>query len=99
MSGLTKEQLDALGVKRPEIPADTVERQVTPSQRAYGLLWRTFTDLPFVHMARRQLFEALSKEERYAGIAWAIEKYGTMPTQQMIAADIQVGQFPEKSFG
>ena len=97
MNELTQEQLGALGAKRPEIPAGMFERQVTPAQRAYGLLWRTFTDLPFVHMARRELFEALSKEERYAGIAWAIDKYGTMPTQQMIAADMQIGQFPERS--
>jgi hypothetical protein len=67
------------------------------AQRAYGLLWRDPAPSMFSRDARQQLFGALSHEERRAGTAWAMEHYGPMTQNEMIAADMRVGVFPEKS--
>ena len=67
------------------------------AQRAYGILWRDPATTTFSSCARRALFEALSHEERRAGITWAMEMFGPMTANEMIAADIRVGVFPNKS--
>lgn len=67
------------------------------AQRAYGILWRDPSTSMFSRAARSELFMALSHEERRAGIAWAIEMFGPMTESEMIAADIRVGIFPQKS--
>lgn len=67
------------------------------AQRAYGILWRDSSNSMFSHNARRELFDALTHEERRAGIAWAMEMYGPMSENEMISADIRVGMFPRKS--
>ncbi len=67
------------------------------AQRAYGILWRECSTSVHAKAARKELFDALSHEERRAGIAWAMEAFGPMSDAEMIAADIRVGVFPEKS--
>jgi hemolysin-activating ACP:hemolysin acyltransferase len=67
------------------------------AQRAYGILWRDPSTSMFSRAARSELFKALSHEERRAGIAWAIEIFGPMTGSEMIAADMRVGIFPQKS--
>jgi hypothetical protein len=67
------------------------------AQRAYGILWRDPSTSMFSRAARSELFMALSHEERRAGIAWAMEMFGPMTVGEMIAADIEVGVFPQKS--
>ena len=72
-------------------------QELSSIQKAYGLLWRTVTDSLIVNEARKELFGILSKDERRAGIAWAIEVHGPITTHEMIAADMRAGVFPEKS--
>lgn len=67
------------------------------AQRAYGILWRDPHGSMFSRGARKELFDALSHEERRAGIAWAMEAFGPMTDSEMIAADMRVGVFPKKS--
>ena len=97
MAGLSKEQLDALGHKQPEIPLGMFAPRLSAVQVAYGLLWRSVTDDQKVNAARRELFSVLTLEDRRAAIAWVIEVHGSMTTNEIIAADIRVGQFPQKS--
>lgn len=67
------------------------------AQRAYGILWREPTTSIYAKAARKELFNALSHEDRRAGIAWAMEAFGPMSDAEMIAADIRVGVFPQMS--
>lgn len=43
---------------------------VTPIQKAYGLLWQETTAMRRVHIARRILLEAMTKDEQREAIAW-----------------------------
>lgn len=43
---------------------------------AYGLLWRTHTDDPKVHEARKLLLSIIDKDAQKRGIQLAINKYG-----------------------
>lgn len=50
-----------------------MEREVadlTPTQKAYGLLWQEISDRPRVHDARRILLAAMTKDEQRAAITW-----------------------------
>ena len=67
------------------------------AQRAYGILWREPHPSMFSRSSRKVLFDALSWEERRAGIAWAMDAFGPMSDSEMIAADMRVGVFPKKS--
>ena len=44
---------------------------LTPIQKAYGLLWQEICDRPRVHQARRILLATLTKDEQRDAIAWA----------------------------
>lgn len=93
-------KVDCPGEQRSELIAamfPTPLDSAAAAQRAYGLLWRDPAPSLFARDARKQLFSALSHEERRAGIAWVTEHYGPMATNEMIADDIRVGVFPEKS--
>lgn len=50
---------------------------LTPAQKAYGLLWREMrvSDKPYVREARRTLLASLSHSEQYDAIAWVQQKY------------------------
>lgn len=67
-------------------------------EHAYGLLWLELSPLPLVKQARHALFAALSLQQRKNGIAWAVETYGPITNQQIIAADIRDGIFPNRSY-
>ena len=43
---------------------------LTPTQKAYGLLWQEISDRPRVHQARRILLASMTKDEQRAAIAW-----------------------------
>lgn len=43
---------------------------LTPIQKAYGLLWQEISDRPRVHGARRILLAEMTKDEQRAAIAW-----------------------------
>jgi hypothetical protein len=43
---------------------------LTPIQKAYGLLWQEICDRPRVHEARRILLASMTKDEQRAAIAW-----------------------------
>jgi hypothetical protein len=67
------------------------------ASRAYGMLWRDPSGSALSRGARKELFDALSPEERRDGITYAVEMFGPMTDAEMIAADIRVGVFPNKS--
>lgn len=73
------------------------DRHISSAQAAYGLLWRSVNDDKLVHAARRELYAVLTLEERRAAIAWVLATQGAMTTNEIIAADIRVGQFPQSS--
>lgn len=75
MSGLTKDQLAALGHKQPEIPPGMFAPGKMDSLLcAYGYLWLFQGDAEhdrnarFAFEARRQLLSVLSKDEQARGI-------------------------------
>jgi hypothetical protein len=70
---------------------------LTPTQKAYALLWR-YSNRASAVVARRHLYDALSLEERRAAIAQIIEDEGAPSDAEMIAIDMQLGIFPERSF-
>lgn len=71
---------------------------MTPAQKAYGTLWRELSvTSQLIRIARLQLRDGLTLEERRAAVAWSIETYGPVTDSEAIAADIQAGVFPEKS--
>lgn len=43
---------------------------LTPAQKAYGLLWQEISDRPRVHEARRLLLASMTKNEQRDAIAW-----------------------------
>ena len=67
------------------------------AQRAYGMLWRDTSNSVLSRGARKELFDVLTHEERRAGIAYAMEMFGPMSDNEIIAADIRIGVFPNKS--
>lgn len=73
-------------------------KQLSPVQVAYALLWRTHTDDALVHRARKELLNALSKDEQRQAVKWVVEAFGPMQTKELIAADIRAGVFPQKSY-
>jgi hypothetical protein len=73
-------------------------KHLTPVQVAYALLWRTHTDDAFVHRARCELLNTLTKDEQREAIKWVVEAYGPMHTRELIAADIRAGVFPQRSY-
>jgi len=81
------------------VVTDWHKKRVTcdAAQRAYGILWRDPSVSLYSRGARKELFNALSHEDRRAGIAWAMEAFGPMSDAEMIAADIRIGVFPKKS--
>lgn len=46
--------------------------ELTPAQKAYGLLWREMrvSDKPYVREARKILLASLTHGEQYYAIAW-----------------------------
>lgn len=44
---------------------------LTPTQKAYGLLWQEICDRPRVHQARRILLAAMTQDEQRDAITWA----------------------------
>lgn len=74
------------------------DTDLTPSQMAYGLLWRHIGENPDVIAARRWMYEALTKDERRAAIEWVIKEKGAPTTNQMIGIDYQLGIFPVRSY-
>ena len=45
--------------------------ELTPIQKAYGLLWQEISDRPRVHEARKILLETMTRAEQSEAIAWA----------------------------
>lgn len=68
----------------------------TPTERAYGRLWRCMTPDPAIHAARRDLHEALDYDGRRRGIAWVLSVTGPVTDRELIAIDIRDGAFPQK---
>jgi hypothetical protein len=48
---------------------------LTPTQKAYALLWQEISDRPRVHEARRILLAAMTKDEQRAAITWIKQNY------------------------
>ena len=44
--------------------------ELTPIQKAYGLLWQEISDRSRVHDARRILLAAMTRDEQRDAIAW-----------------------------
>lgn len=44
---------------------------MTPTQKAYGLLWQEISDRPRIHEARRILLATMTKGEQRDAITWA----------------------------
>lgn len=44
--------------------------ELTPTQKAYALLWQEISDRPRIHQARRILLAAMTKDEQRDAIAW-----------------------------
>jgi hypothetical protein len=85
MTGLAADRIEELQAK-----ADV--------ERAYGLLWRSLSDDPLVHAARKKLRDSLTAEQRKAGVAWAVDACGPMSDSELIAADMRAGVFPQRSY-
>lgn len=45
-------------------------KDLTPTQKAYGLLWQEISDMPRVHEARKILLATMTRAEQYDAIAW-----------------------------
>lgn len=45
-------------------------KDLTPTQKAYGLLWQEISDRPRVHEARKILLATMTRAEQYDAIAW-----------------------------
>ena len=43
---------------------------LTPTQKAYALLWQEISDRPRIHEARRILLSSMSKDEQRDAITW-----------------------------
>lgn len=43
---------------------------LTPIQKAYGLLWQEISDRPRIHEARRILLASMTKDEQRDAITW-----------------------------
>jgi hypothetical protein len=43
---------------------------LTPIQKAYGLLWQEISDRPRIHQARRVLLASMTKNEQREAITW-----------------------------
>jgi len=43
---------------------------ITPTQKAYALLWRSTAPCPYAQRARRELLATLSREEKIEAIKW-----------------------------
>jgi len=71
--------------------------QLSPTQKAYALLWRAKADEPLVHLARRALLDSLSHEEQREAITWVINAFGPMSLAGIAAADMRAGVFPRRS--
>lgn len=62
----------------------------TAAQKAYGCLWRDLrSDSLFVKEARHQLRDALTQEERRAGVQWALETFGEVSDKEVGAFAMQ----------
>jgi hypothetical protein len=48
---------------------------ITPVQKAYGLLWQEISDRPRIHEARRTLLASMTKDEQRDAIAWVKATY------------------------
>lgn len=84
---------DILNETDEEILADDTSSEMM----AYALLWRSTSDCPLVHRARKVLLGALSHEEQRHAIAWVLAMAGPMTDAEMIAADMRAGVFPRRS--
>lgn len=78
---------------------DTPKPALTAAQKAYALLWRTVSSEWQIHAARIELRDSLTGEERRAAIQWVVAEFGPMSTNEVIAADMQAGVFPQRSIG
>lgn len=73
-------------------------KPITPAQTAYALLWRSKSGDSFVNKARAALLATLTREEQREAIAWILAAFGPMQTNELIAADMRVGVFPQRSY-
>lgn len=72
--------------------------KVTTAQMAYALLWGSQCHDNWSRGARQALLDGLTKDERRDAIGWLIESYGPISDGEMIAADIRLGTFPQRSY-
>ena len=72
--------------------------KVTAAQMAYAALWRSQCTDKWSRAARQALLDGLTKDERRDAIKWLIESFGPIQDGEMIAADIRLGTFPERSY-
>jgi hypothetical protein len=54
---------------------------LTPTQKAYGLLWQEISDRPRVHQARRILLASMTKDEQRAAITWVKQQSPLTPLE------------------
>jgi hypothetical protein len=54
---------------------------LTPIQKAYGLLWQEISDRPRIHQARRILLASMTTDERRAAIAWVNKQSPLTPLE------------------
>ena len=73
-------------------------KRLTATQRAYALLWRCKSDDRLVNQARRELLDAMTRDEQREAVTWVVEEFGPMQTKELIAADMRAGVFPQKSY-
>lgn len=70
----------------------------TPTERAYGRLWRCMTPDPAVHAARRDLHHALDYDGRLRGIAWVLQDGGPVTDAELAAIDMRDGTVGSKRY-
>ena len=89
---------DILRAPDDEILAEAAEVcQLSATQKAYALLWRSKAAEPLVHLARLALLNSLSHDEQREAIAWVINSFGPMSLASIAAADMRAGVFPRRS--
>lgn len=64
---------------------------VTPLEVAYGALWRTHTDSPALHAARKAVLAAIGgqgSDGQRRGVQWSVETFGGTTDAEVLALDI-----------
>lgn len=71
---------------------------ITPTQKAYALLWRSMSPDQYVQRARKELLASMTKDEQRDAIGWLVGEVEPVSDSEMLACDIGAGIFPRRSY-